>query len=141
MQTVTPMNSTRNILVVIMRHHLAATVCWSLVVAGLFFPALPAPAQLINLHFGANTYAGNTETTPATPTGPAGTWNNITATATCDTDVAVTYANGSAGPTLSLDAGQNGNWNSTSLAVQSVDYTTAGGVYDVANLYESGFSC
>ena len=96
-----------------------------------------ASAQLINLHFGGNAYTDTIETTPATPSGPAGTWNNITTTATCDTDVAVTYADGSPGPTLSFDAGTSGNWGNTSLALGTRDFSA--GVYNVANLYESGF--
>ena len=109
-----------------------------------------ATAQLINLNFsvpGAD-YAGNTETSPATPGGPAGTWNNLTNSVPNDTEsyeatnVVVLLSDGSPGPTLTFDASSGTssgtNWNGESFTFTTVDYTTAGGVYDVANLYESG---
>ncbi|HEU6447546.1 MAG TPA: immunoglobulin domain-containing protein [Verrucomicrobiae bacterium] len=100
--------------------------------------AFTASAQLINLNFTAGTsYSGSSETSPATPTGSAGTWNNISLTA-ANTDVAVIYADGSPGPTLSMDTGRSGNWTSA-ITTQTANYTGNGAVYAVPNLYESGF--
>ena len=115
-------------------------VCKLLLLAA-FLPVLAsdASAQLINLNFQAATaYTNTSETSPATTNGAAGTWNNITTTS-ADQDVAISYADGSSGPTLSFDAGINGNWTATTFTTATVDYTTAGGVYNVTNLYESGF--
>lgn len=96
-----------------------------------------APAQLINLNFTAGTsYTGSSETSPATPSGPAGVWNNISLTAANATN-AVTYADGSAGPTLVMDTGRNGSWVS-SLTTSTANYTGSGSVYAVPNLYEAG---
>jgi hypothetical protein len=115
------------------------------VVVGLVHPL--EAQQLINLTFGATAYSGNTETSPATPTGTAGVWNSLsTGTANAEHSyesdaAAVLYADGSAGPTLTFDAsssGSGGVWSASSLSLSTVDYTTVGGVYDVANLYESG---
>jgi pectate lyase len=96
-----------------------------------------ASAQRINLNFTAGAdYVGSSETSPATPGGPAGTWNNISLTA-ANTNVTVVYADGSPGPTLTMDTGRSGNWTST-ITTQTADYTGSGAVYDVANLYEAG---
>lgn len=107
-------------------------------------------AQLINLNFTPVAYTGTTETSPATPSGPAGTWNNLTTGVLNDpgsyeTDsVSVLLADGSPGPTLTLDASSGtssmNSWNGTSFVspISTTDYTTAGGVYDVPNLYETG---
>jgi hypothetical protein len=108
---------------------------------------LPTSAQhLINLNFTGAAYTGTTETSPATPSGPAGTWNNLTngvanGADSYETDsVAVLLSNGSTGPTLTFDttSGGNGDWAGTSLGFLATDYTTPAGVYDVGNLYESG---
>lgn len=105
--------------------------------AGLLFLPSLTPAQRINLNFTAGAdYTGSSETSPATPGGGAGTWNNISLTA-ANTDVAVVYADGSPGPTLAMDTGRSGNWTST-ITTQTADYTGSGAVYNVANLYESG---
>lgn len=103
----------------------------------LLAPAPGAFAQRINLNFTAGTdFVGGSETSPATPDGPAGTWNNISVTA-ANTNVAVVYADGSPGPTLAMDTGRSGNWTSA-ITTQTADYTGSGAVYNVANLYESG---
>ena len=116
--------------------------------------ALPASAQLINLNFSTIAYttpAAN-ETSPATPTGPAGTWNNLTTATFNDPNsfeslsAATLLSDGSTGPTLTFDSTSGSNndptmmsWSATSYVFPTtVDYTTAGGVYDVPNLYESG---
>jgi hypothetical protein len=108
----------------------------------------PSSAELINLHFGSTAYSGITETSPATPGGPAGTWNNLTnsvlnAADSCESDAAtILLSDGSPGPTLTFDTSSGTssttNWSGTSYTFNAVDYTTFGGVYDVANLYESG---
>ncbi|MBX3426186.1 MAG: hypothetical protein KF688_10940 [Pirellulales bacterium] len=129
------------------RRLLAQAACLWCVVVG----ATPAATgQLINLNFTNAPYSGSGETSPATPAGPAGVWNNLTTGVLNDpgsfeTDgVQVLLADGSPGPTLTLDASSgtsSGNsWNGTSFVspISSVDYTTGGGVYDVPNLYESG---
>jgi pectate lyase len=96
-----------------------------------------ASAQRINLNFTAGAdYVGSSETSPATPVGPAGTWNNISLAA-ANTNVAVAYADGSPGPILAMDTGRSGNWTSA-ITTQTADYTGAGAVYNVANLYEAG---
>jgi hypothetical protein len=105
-------------------------------------------AQLINLNFTSAAYDGTGETSPATPSGPAGTWNSLTTPSSLDpgsweTDsAAVLLSDGSPGPTLTFDttsgSGALNNWGGTALTLQTIDYTTAGGVYDVANLYETG---
>lgn len=113
---------------------------WIPVLASLLLTAAPpASAQRINLNFtsGAD-YSDSAETSPATPGGPAGSWNNISLTA-ANTDVAVVYSDGSAGPVLAMDIGRDGDWSSTSLLTTTANYTGSGSVYDVANLYESGF--
>ena len=103
----------------------------------LFALAAGASAQRINLNFTAGTdYVGSSETSPATPGGPAGTWNNISVAA-ANTNVAVVYADGSPGPILAMDTGRSGNWTSA-ITTQTADYTGSGAVYSVANLYESG---
>jgi len=109
-----------------------------LLLATLLLALAPgASAQRINLNFTAGTdYVGSSETSPATPGGPAGTWNNISVTA-ANTNVAVVYADGSPGPTLAMDTGRSGNWTSA-ITTQTADYTGSGAVYNVANLYESG---
>ncbi len=107
--------------------------------------------QLINLNFSATPYAGTTETSPATPSGPAGTWNNLTnntlnAAGSVETDattVPILLADGSNGPTLTFDASggtsSSNAWNGDSgVAFMTRDFTTASGVYDVPNLYEAG---
>ncbi len=96
-----------------------------------------ASAQRVNLNFTTGTdYFGDSETSPATPQGPAGTWNNISLAA-ANTDVTVTYADGSPGPTLAMDTGRSGNWTQ-SITTENANYTGAGSVYDVPNLYEAG---
>jgi hypothetical protein len=107
-------------------------------------------AQLININFTSVAYTGTTETSPATPSGPAGTWNNLTTGAenaadSYETDSAAVFlADGSPGPTLTFDASSGTSsmnaWNGTSFVspISTTDYTTAGGVYDVPNLYETG---
>jgi hypothetical protein len=119
-----------------------------LAAAILAVAAWPASAELINLHFGSTAYSGTTETSPATPGGPAGTWNNLTnsvlnAADSCESDAAtVLVSDGSPGPTLTFDTSSGTssttNWSGTSYTFNTVDYTTLGGVYDVTNLYESG---
>lgn len=112
-------------------------------VLSLALAAQSASAQLINLNFigsAGTAYSGTTETSPFTPLGPAGTWNNITL-ANLEEDVAVLDSTGAAYGTLVFDSTSNvnSNWSGTSLLDGSINYTTAGGVYDVANLYENGF--
>jgi hypothetical protein len=127
-------------------HALIATCNLLLPIVLLCALAPDAWAQRINLHFGANPYAVSTETTPPTPAGPAGTWNNLTnATAngldSFESDAAaILYSDGSPGPTLVFDStsGSGSVWSGTTLSTATMDYTTAGGVYNVANLYESG---
>ena len=120
-----------------------------LALALLASAAAPATAQLINLNFTGSPYTGDiAETSPATPGGPAGTWNNLTTGVlnelnSYETDgTVVLLSDGSPGPTLTFDASSGTssgtNWNGTSLSFSAVDYSTAGGVYNVANLYESG---
>jgi hypothetical protein len=106
--------------------------------------------QLINLNFTSTPYSGTSETSPGTPMGPAGTWNNLTngtinGAGSWETDaVQVLLGDGSAGPTLALDTSSGTStsnaWNGTSYGTSptTVDYTTIGGVYDVTGLYESG---
>jgi hypothetical protein len=113
-------------------------------------PAEAGRAQLININFTSVSYTGTTETSPATPSGPAGTWINLTTGAenaadSYETDsAAVLLADGSPGPTLTFDASSGTSsmnaWNGTSFVspISTTDYTTAGGVYDVPNLYETG---
>ena len=113
------------------------------VVGGLLACAAePVAADLININFTSTAYSGTNETSPATPGGSAGTWNNFTSAADWETDAkAVLLADGSAGPTLAFDSTSGSgtfNWSSTSLSLSTVDYTTSGGAYNVANLYESG---
>ena len=99
--------------------------------------AVGTSAQRINLNFTTGTdYAGSEETSPATPSGPAGSWNNISLTA-ANADVPVVYSDGGAGPVLEMDTGRSGNWTQ-GITVETADYTGSGAVYDVANLYESG---
>jgi hypothetical protein len=110
--------------------------------------AQPATAQLININFTGVPYAGTSETSPATPVGSAGTWNNLTSGALNGVDsyesdaAAVLLSDGSPGPTLAFDTSSGTssgtNWSGTSFISSTVDYTTTGGAYDVANLYESG---
>jgi len=125
------------------RHALVRSILFVLALT-LVAPTFGA-SQLINLHFSANPYTGSTETSPATPTGPAGTWNNLTNTVlngvnSHETDGAVVLlSDGSPGPTLALDiSSTTGAWSGSSLTTVTVDYTTASGVYNVASLYESG---
>jgi hypothetical protein len=142
-----------------MIHHLAPSMpdmktrspnrnAFNLAAAILTVAAWSASAELINLHFGSTAYSGTTETSPATPGGPAGTWNNLTnsvlnAADSCESDAAtVLLSDGSPGPTLTFDTSSGTssttNWNGTSYTFNAVDYTTLGGVYDVTELYESG---
>jgi hypothetical protein len=118
----------------------------SILTCSIAVMARVASGKLINLNFSATPYAGTSESSPATPTGPAGVWNNLTTDTLNDpgsyeTDVAaVVLSDGSPGPTLTFDAtsGSNLNWSGTALGFLATDYTTAGGVYDVVDLYESG---
>jgi hypothetical protein len=128
------MNSPRNV-TQFGRIPIAARIAGTLCLIAL--ATRPAAAQsLINLHFGASAYTGTTETSPARQSGSAGTWNEITS-GLLNADVPVVYSDGSAGPTLSFDATSTTNvWTGNSFTASTVDYTT--GVYDVANLYESG---
>jgi hypothetical protein len=115
-----------------------------------FLLAIPiANADLININFSGTAYTGTTETSPATPTGPAGTWNNLTtgtlnAAGSYETDsVAVLLSDGSTGPTLTFDASggtsSNNSWTGdTGVTLTTRDFTTAAGVYNVPNLYEAG---
>jgi hypothetical protein len=110
--------------------------------------AQPASAQLININFTGVPYAETSETSPATPGGPAGTWNNLNngvlnAADSYESDAAtVLLSDGSPGPTFVFDTSSGSssttNWNGAVYVSSTVDYTTVGGIYDVANLYESG---
>lgn len=111
----------------------------------IFLATQVVSAGLININFASTAYNDTTETSPATPGGPAGTWNNLTTgtlnnPGSYETDsVAVLMSDGSPGPTLTLDTSSaTGSWSGTALSFASPNYTTAGGVYDVPNLYESG---
>ncbi|HEU5397478.1 MAG TPA: hypothetical protein VFV81_09935, partial [Verrucomicrobiae bacterium] len=123
-----PANPTRR------RSRLRAILSLAIVLSSAAFPV---PAQWINLNFTAGTsYTGGSETSPATPSGPAGTWNNISLAA-ANTSVAVFWADGSLGPTLVMDTGRNGSWSSSVTTLSAV-YTGSGSVYAVPNLYEAG---
>ena len=74
-----------------------------LIPAILSFALAPgASAQRINLHFGGNAYTNTVETTPATLSGPAGIWNNLTNTAEFVAKVL--------GPRVQADTGEWGTW-------------------------------
>jgi hypothetical protein len=129
----------------LLKRHFSRIVQSLTIVGCVTFGSQVAFAGLINLNFTSAPYAGTTETSPATPGGPAGTWNSLTtgtlnAANSYESDSApVLLADGSPGPTLTFDTtSATGNWAGTAIALQSVDYTTAGSVYDVPNLYESG---
>lgn len=117
--------------------HLHVRAVFSSIAAVLLMQVPGVSAQRINLNFTSGSdYAGSSETSPATPGGSAGIWNNITLSE-ANADVAVTYADGSPGPVLQMDTGRSGNWSS-SITTETANYTGSGAVYDVANLYETG---